>query len=76
MTERTMPTESGVKVSETKVYIFDCPVHGPERTVFCQRAYQKHYRHLWVKCIEVLTTVSFADGELYLLMNSMGVASP
>lgn len=76
MTKRMLPSETGVKISETTVYLFDCPLHGPERTVFCHRAYDKKNRHLWVKCVQVLTTVPFTDGEYYRLMNGMGVASP
>lgn len=65
--------EGPVKLPEKSVYIFSCALHGLEITKFCNRAFQREYRHCWSKHIRAHRPVPFDDGELNRVLNAMGM---
>lgn len=67
-----MAPETPVSLPGSTVYIFDCALHGPEITKFCDRALQRKYRHCWSKHIRTDTPVPFGDGELNRLLDTIG----
>ena len=48
-----------------QIYIFDCPEHGDEQSVFCFRAFAEENKHRWGKYEITLYRKDFEDdGEL------------
>lgn len=45
------------------VYVFDCPMHGQERRVFCFRAYEKENLERWTKMEYLEKSVPWNVGE-------------
>lgn len=48
----------------TDMFVFDCPVHGPETGLFCFRALKHENRHLWTKYQATLEPMNLPDEEL------------
>ena len=53
---------------DTYIYIFSCPLHGPESQVFCFRAFAEENTHLWGKYRRTLEKVDFETGELQRML--------
>lgn len=45
-------------------YGFKCPIHALETQVFCFRAFDAKYEHLWLKYEVAVTMLNFIPGEL------------
>ena len=45
-------------------YVFNCPVHGTEKQVFCWRAFNSECRKFWKKVEMRVTYLSWDGGEL------------
>lgn len=59
------------KKVELYEYIFDCPAHGPERSVLCFRAFDEDNKHLWEKVLAKYEEVEFVGNELELLLENL-----
>ena len=61
-------------------YIFHCPIHGPEASVLCWRAFAKENLHLWkkyeVSYNEVVFEISERDRMIETLQNIASFPSP
>lgn len=54
------------------LYVFRCPYHGPETSVFCFRAFTEENIHLWKKYYRIrYEKVEFEEGEKEKLIHNL-----
>ena len=51
------------------IYIFDCPVHGPENSSLCWKAYLPENRLRWSKKELMLMPIELGEEELDQILN-------